>query len=142
MLIFSLQVLSSEARMLRTLATILLIGCFIDEHVTPRRVTEPISGIQIIDGICLAQRTDRLVYRHKNSTHVIIAFDILKKGVVDVFIWEIIRRKFSVPTIYQIYHERFASKVLKLKLIFLESKFARKKRKKLRMPRMHRKKVE
>lgn len=114
--------------MLRTVATILLIGCFIDEHVAPRHVTESISGIQIIDGICLAQRTDRLVYRHKNSTHVIIAFDILKKGVVDVFIWEIIRRKFTVRTIDQIYHKRFASKVLKLKPVFLESKFVGKKR--------------
>lgn len=58
---------------------------------TCRSVTAPPSGMNIIDGLCMNRRTDRLVYRHKNDTHVYIAFDVLKTGKVHVYTWGIIR---------------------------------------------------
>lgn len=53
--------------------------------------TSRLSGINLLDGICLDKRSDRLVYRHKNDTHVYVAFDVLKTGEVHVFTWNIIR---------------------------------------------------
>ncbi|XP_052802688.1 uncharacterized protein LOC128232926 [Mya arenaria] len=65
----------------------LLIGCLYD-------VTAPApapSGVHILDGLCLPKRTDRLLYRNRNDTHIYIAFDILKKGVVDVYSWKVLK---------------------------------------------------
>ncbi|KAK3611694.1 hypothetical protein CHS0354_034359 [Potamilus streckersoni] len=49
------------------------------------------SGIHLLRGLCMPDKTDRLVYRHRNNTHVFIAFDILKQGKVQMFLWEIIK---------------------------------------------------
>ncbi|KAL3856293.1 hypothetical protein ACJMK2_011064 [Sinanodonta woodiana] len=49
------------------------------------------SGINLLRGLCMPDKTDRLVYRHRNNTHVFIAFDILKQGKVQMFLWDIIK---------------------------------------------------
>jgi len=78
-----------EERMLKY-RILLLIGCIY--HVTPvtSKSSAP-SGVQILDGLCMARRTDRLLYRHRNDTHIYIAFDVLKTGTVDVFTWELLK---------------------------------------------------
>ena len=73
----------------------LLIGYFTHVIVTSKPATPPPSGIHILDGICMAKRTDRLVYRHRNDTHVYVAFDVLKKGRVVVYWWDIIKGNFT-----------------------------------------------
>lgn len=77
--------------MQRSVVTLLLLGCFV--YVSSRHVRSPasrITGIRIIDGLCMNVRTDRLVYRYKNDSYAYIAFDTLKTGMVDVFSWNIV----------------------------------------------------
>ena len=82
------------------LAIAFLIGCLAPQSVLSKDVSDDlISGIRIIDGVCLTKRTDRLVYRHKNATNVYIAFDVLKKGMVDVFTWDILKREYEYDRI-------------------------------------------
>ena len=82
------------------LAIAFLIGCLAPQSVLSKDVSDDlISGIRIIDGVCLTKRTDRLVYRHKNATNVYIAFDVLKKGMVDVFTWDILKREYEYDII-------------------------------------------
>ena len=59
--------------------------------VASKAASNPPSGIHILDGICLEGGADRLVYRHKNETHVYVAFDVLKKGLVLMYWWGIIK---------------------------------------------------
>ncbi|XP_064615551.1 chordin-like [Liolophura sinensis] len=46
--------------------------------------------------LCLARRTDRLVYRTNTSSSVSVVFDILKKSRVEVMTWTIRRGRLSV----------------------------------------------
>ena len=81
-----------RCRMLKVVTSV-LIGCLTFVTVTSKPtgelVTAPPSGIHMLDGICMSKRTDRLVYRHRNDTHIYIAFDVLKKGRVLIYSWEI-----------------------------------------------------
>lgn len=76
---------------------ILFIGCFVCVSTRHVDVTTDsnITGMRIIDGVCLNVRTDRLVYRFKNDSYVYIAFDTLKTGMVDVFSWTIVNSEFK-----------------------------------------------
>ncbi|KAL4223648.1 hypothetical protein ACF0H5_017116 [Mactra antiquata] len=78
--------------MLRWLLPLILILCV--DHVTSRKANKEarrLTGFEIIEGLCMNDRSDILVYRYRNDSYVYVAFDALKTGRVDVFTWEIIK---------------------------------------------------
>ncbi|KAH3884403.1 uncharacterized protein LOC127837148 [Dreissena polymorpha] len=85
--------------MIRLLIFLLVVSW---TQVTTRSTTPDPSGYQIIDGICLGKRSDRLIYRHRNDTHIFIAFDILKSGTVDVYTWQLVQAKTGTFIYYDV----------------------------------------
>ena len=43
----------------------------------------------VINDVCMPKRTDRLVYRYRNDTHVYVGFDVLSECTVYSMTWRI-----------------------------------------------------